>query len=77
MVEEKVLRLQVRRQRAQLCEAADGVLSQEKRRLRMQEAMRERQEEIREHRELLGTHIKLHDQERQGIRCCFLTVNCT
>ncbi|CAL8281059.1 unnamed protein product [Lota lota] len=67
MVEENILKLELRRLRDLLYSRADGVLSQEKRRLELQTAMREREEEIRVHREMLGKEVKIAQQERQEL----------
>ena len=68
MVEDNMLKLELRRLRDLLYNKADGVLSQEKRRLELQTAMREREAEIRFHREMLSKEVKIAQQERQELR---------
>ncbi|KAK0131179.1 Coiled-coil domain-containing protein 39 [Merluccius polli] len=67
MVEDNMLKLELRRLRDLLYNKADGVLSQEKRRLELQTAMREREAEIRFHREMLSKEMKIAQQERQEL----------
>lgn len=68
MVEKDLLKMDVQRRRGLLYDRADGVLSLEKRRLQLQTAMKEREEEIHVHREMLYKQIKLTEQERQKLR---------
>lgn len=67
-MENNILQLQVKRLRTMLYEKADGVLSLEKRKLQLQTAMKERQEEISVHREIQSKQLKITEQEMQGLR---------
>ncbi|KAE8603836.1 hypothetical protein XENTR_v10014478 [Xenopus tropicalis] len=67
MVEDNILKLEIKRLRDMLYSKADDVFSLEKRKLQLQTAMKERTEEISVHKEMLKSHIRYVDQERQNI----------
>ncbi|KAA0718929.1 Coiled-coil domain-containing protein 39 [Triplophysa tibetana] len=71
MVEKDLLKMDVQRRRGLLYDRADGVLGLEKRRLQLQTAMKEREEEIHLHREMLNKQMKLTEQERQKLSAEF------
>ncbi|KAI8772472.1 coiled-coil domain-containing protein 39 [Biomphalaria glabrata] len=67
MVEENLLKLEIKKLRDILNSRADDVLSLEKRKLQLDTAMKERHEEIKIHKEMLTAQIKVTDEERQQI----------
>ncbi len=67
MVDENILKLQIKRLRDILNEKADAVLSLEKRRLQLETAMKERKQEVTIHKEMLTAQLKAANQERQQI----------
>ncbi|KAK2860924.1 hypothetical protein Q7C36_005090 [Tachysurus vachellii] len=68
IVENNILQLEVKHLRNLLYDKADGVLSLEKRKLRLQTAMKERQEEISVHWEIHSKQLKITEQDMQEIR---------
>lgn len=68
MIEDNLLKLEVKRLRDMLHSKADDVLSLEKRKLQLETAMKERTEEIKIHMDILQMQIKHIEQEHQGIR---------
>ena len=67
MVDENMLKLEIRRLREMLNGRADEVLSLEKRRLQLETAMKERRQEIKVHKEMLIAQLKAANDERQQI----------
>ncbi|KAM5164293.1 coiled-coil domain-containing protein 39 [Mantella aurantiaca] len=67
MVEDNILKLEIKRLKDMLYSKADDVFSLEKRKLQLQTAMKERTQEIAVHKEMLKSQIRLVDQERQSI----------
>ncbi|XP_068137178.1 coiled-coil domain-containing protein 39 [Hyperolius riggenbachi] len=67
MVDDNILKLEVKRLKDMLYSKADDVFSLEKRKLQLQTAMKERMQEIAVHKEMLKSQLRLVDQERQNI----------
>lgn len=67
MVEKDLLKMEVQHMRDLLYNQADGALSLEKRRLQVQTAMKEREEEINVHRDMINKQIKFTEQDRQRL----------
>nr|XP_023419899.1 coiled-coil domain-containing protein 39 [Cavia porcellus] len=67
MIEDNLLKLEVKRTREMLHSKAEEVLSLEKRKQQLLTAMEERTEEIKVHKRMLTTQIRHTDQERQSI----------
>ena len=68
MVEENLLKLEIKRLRDQLANRATEVLSLEDRRLLLDTAMKERRQEITIHTDMLKAQVKNAEEERQKIR---------
>ncbi|KAI4579007.1 hypothetical protein MJG53_000881 [Ovis ammon polii x Ovis aries] len=68
MIEDNLLKLEVKRTRELLHSKAEEVLSLEKRKQQLHTAMEERTEEIKVHKTMLASQIRNVDQERQNIR---------
>ena len=68
MVNENLLKLEIKRARDQLMNRATDVLSLEDRRLLLETAMKERREEINIHTDMLKAQVKSAEEERQKIR---------
>uniref|UniRef100_A0ABI7YFT3 Coiled-coil domain-containing protein 39 n=1 Tax=Felis catus TaxID=9685 RepID=A0ABI7YFT3_FELCA len=71
MIEDNLLKLEVKRTREMLHNKAEEVLSLEKRKQQLQRAMEERIEEIKVHKTMLASQIRYVDQERQNISAEF------
>ncbi|XP_076453930.1 coiled-coil domain-containing protein 39-like [Babylonia areolata] len=67
MVDENIMKLEVKRLRDMLNDRSDQVLTQEKRKLQLETAMKERIQEISIHKEMLNSQFKAADEERQQI----------
>ncbi|KAM9316555.1 coiled-coil domain-containing protein 39 [Gastrophryne carolinensis] len=67
MVDDNILKLEIKRLKDMLYSKADDVFSLEKRKFQLQTAMKERTQEIALHKEMLKSQIRLVDQERQSI----------
>jgi len=67
MVEDNVIKLELKRARDALYKSADGVVGLEKEKMQMETAMKERREEIRVHVDMLRQQMKAADAERHDI----------
>ena len=67
MVEENILKLEIKRLRDMLHGKADEVLSLEKRKLQLETAMNERRQEIEIHTDMLRAQLKAGIDERSQI----------
>ncbi|XP_005051307.1 PREDICTED: coiled-coil domain-containing protein 39 [Ficedula albicollis] len=71
MVEDNLLKLELKRLQNTLCNKAEKVLSLEKQQLELKKAIAERMEEIRIHKAMLDSQIRLLDQERHRMSAEF------
>ncbi|XP_037262089.1 coiled-coil domain-containing protein 39 [Falco rusticolus] len=71
MVEDNLLKLELNRLQDALCNKTEKVLTLEKQKLELKKAIAERTEEIKIHKAMLDSQIRLVDQERQRIRAEF------
>ncbi|NXH47369.1 CCD39 protein, partial [Dicaeum eximium] len=71
MVEDNLLKLELKRLRNTLCNKAEKVLTLEKQQLELKKAIAERSEEIRIHKAMLESQIRLLDQERHRMSAEF------
>ncbi|XP_053807557.1 coiled-coil domain-containing protein 39 [Vidua chalybeata] len=71
MVEDNLLKLELKRLQNTLCNKAETVLTLEKQQLELKKAIAERTEEIRIHKAMLDSEIRLLDQERHRMSAEF------
>ncbi|NXP03510.1 CCD39 protein, partial [Thinocorus orbignyianus] len=71
MVEDNLLKLELNRLRDTLCNKTEKVLTLEKQKLELQQAIAERSEEIQVHKAMLDSQIRLVEQERQRVSAEF------
>ncbi|NXR50050.1 CCD39 protein, partial [Hippolais icterina] len=71
MVEDNLLKLELKRLQNTLCNKAEKVLTLEKQQLELKKVIAERSEEIRIHKAMLDSQIRLLDQERHRMSAEF------
>ncbi|XP_039344355.1 coiled-coil domain-containing protein 39 [Mauremys reevesii] len=71
MIEDNLLKLELKRLRDTLYNKAEQVLSLEKRKLQLNTAMEERTEEIKVHKAMIESQIRFVEQERQSVSAEF------
>lgn len=67
MVDENILKLEIKRLRETLSNKADNVLNLEMRKLQLETAMKQRRHEINIHKDMLQAQIKSSEEERQTV----------
>ncbi|KAJ7376952.1 Coiled-coil domain-containing protein 39, partial [Desmophyllum pertusum] len=75
MVDENILKLEVKRLRETLSSKADNVFNLEKRKLQLETAMQQRRHEIDIHKDMLKAQIKSSEEERQTVRYEILMIS--
>lgn len=68
LIEDNLLKLELKRVRDTLYNKAEQVLSLEKRKQQLQTAMEERTADIKVHKAMIETQIRIIEQERQTLR---------
>ncbi|NWV01795.1 CCD39 protein, partial [Upupa epops] len=71
MVRDNLLKLELNRLQDNLCNKTEEVLTLEKQKLELKKAIAERTEEIKSHKAMLDSQIRLVDQERQRVSAEF------
>ncbi|NWY36204.1 CCD39 protein, partial [Sylvia atricapilla] len=71
MVEDNLLKIELKRLQNTLCNKAEKVLTLEKQQLELKKVIAERSEEIRIHKAMLDSQIRLLDQERHRLSAEF------